>query len=347
MSNYVVDPFFQFGGPPAAPTRNSWVELGRLAPISATNLIVVPVATKKYYMVLSYQKKIVATSSSLEISGITTTDYSVRRSIDGGADVGVGSSSLGLCHDGFADPEPLFRVDYIQNVLQFERLGYAHFTAQGGAGAGVVPRRGEIVGKLAELITPITSIALRTPTGGNFQVGTEIVVLGWDPADGLTTTSNFWQELANVTLGAPNATLDSGVINPTKKYLWVQAWLDKTSALTTGLQFNLDGGANYADRISSNGAADVTTPNLTEIGIDSSSANPTLFNGFIINEQNDEKLVIGHIINQSAPGAGNAPDRKEIAGKWTDTASQITSIQFKATGDTFPIGTRIKVWGHD
>ena len=51
---------------------------------------------------------------------------------------------------------------------------------------------------------------------------------------------------------------------------------------------------------------------------------------------------------QNTAGAANAPKRMEGVGKWTNTSSQITSIDFNNGGSgSYDTGSIIKVWGSD
>jgi hypothetical protein len=57
------------------------------------------------------------------------------------------------------------------------------------------------VGKWANTSNPIDdSLNFKRSIKWRFCTGSEVVVLGWDPAD--THTSNFWEELASVELGS-------------------------------------------------------------------------------------------------------------------------------------------------
>jgi hypothetical protein len=83
--------------------------------------------------------------------------------------------------------------------------------------------REEFVGKWAQTSNPIYLkykwIIFKQDT---FNTGSEVVVLGWDPAD--THTTNFWEELASVDLsGGAAVTYQSGTFTA-KKYLWVQVF---------------------------------------------------------------------------------------------------------------------------
>ena len=82
-------------------------------------------------------------------------------------------------------------------------------------------------------------------------------------------------------------------------------------------------------------------------GITASSL-PSFHNYFVINNSANDKLVTGNNIFQGTAGAGTAPQRMEFTGKWSNTSSQVTEIDFDADGgNSFAATSIIKVWGHD
>ena len=60
-------------------------------------------------------------------------------------------------------------------------------------------------------------------------------------------------------------------------------------------------------------------------------------------------MVIAELIDSNSAGAGNAPNRVEHTGKWTNTSDQITQIDIWADGGStaYDTGSILKVWGHD
>ena len=115
------------------------------------------------------------------------------------------------------------------------------------------------------------------------------------------------------------------------------------------LTFNSDSGSNYAWRYSSNGGTDSTVTNGTKLEMAVTGITPTLFTIFYVNNISaEEKLVIGNTVEQNTAGAGTAPQRMEVVGKWTNTSSQITALNFgnDATGD-YAIDSNASVLGSD
>jgi hypothetical protein len=93
---------------------------------------------------------------------------------------------------------PCFDVSYISNLSTKEKLLINHSVGETVAGAGTAPNRRESVGKWANTSNAVSAVTSVNNQSGDYASGSEVVVLGWDPAD--THTSNFWEELASVNL---------------------------------------------------------------------------------------------------------------------------------------------------
>ena len=284
---------------------------------------------------------------SLRLNTDTGTNYSSRWNNLGTGDntgVNVAQGVFGIRNE--TDSVNAFNVGYISNLSTKEKLGIGFGVHGETAGAGTAPARREAVTKHAQTTNPISEIQVHNIHSGDFPIGSECVVLGWDPAD--THTSNFWEELASVTLGSAGDTIDSGTITA-KKYLWIQSFGIASGVIDQLLQFNSDTGNNYTYRYSDNGAADGTgtTTNKTLFGGPTGAYN-SFGNMFVINNSANEKLCIGNGVAQNTAGAGTAPTRREHVDKWTNTASQITSVQIINQGaGSFDTGSILKVWGSD
>jgi len=335
---------YTFGGG----SVGGWVELGRTTLGSATSTIdVSSLADKRYYMILNnYAASI---DSHLRLNADSGSNYAQRRSDNGGADSSNTSQTKMAFQAGAAGTNARFTVGYISNLSTAEKLGQWWTNIQSTAGAGTAPSRTEGIGKHAQTTNPIDQMTI-VNTGGNFPIGSEIVVLGWDAAD--THTTNFWEELSSTDLsGGAAATLDSDTFTA-KKYLWVQCYVTSAgSAVNPMFRFNTDSGSNYAFRWSQNGGADAT--GVSKDGMQFSQANSTnehFINFFVINNSSNEKLVILHQNEQSGTGAANAPLRTESVHKWANTSSQITKVNLVQDGggtNNFGTETILKVWGSD
>ena len=325
-----------------------WVELARTTLGSAGDDITVSsLADKRYYMFLTSALNSGDNSLFLQMgngSVDTGSNYAQRFSNDGAADgSGVNQTKI-FCGDNNTSPK--FNVGYIANLSSKEKLYQGWEVMQNTAGAGTAPHRMESTGKWANTSNPLDTINFNNTMGGSYDTGSEMVVLGWDPAD--THTTNFWEELANTNAAGSTENMNTGTFTA-KKYLWVQVYLDPDAAYTSEVIFNSDSGSNYAYRYSDNGAADASGANQAQLSVLGETSTPFFTNLFIINNSANEKLVHWNTVGQSTAGAGTAPIRQEGVGKWANTSSQITRIDVNdVTGtDTLSTSSQIVVWGSD
>ena len=133
-----------------------------------------------------------------------------------------------------------------------------------------------------------------------------------------------------------------------KKNLVIQYKGIRSGDMIARLRFNNDSGNNYAQRLSDNGGTDGTNTSQSGLEIATSSSNNEFSTIYVVNESSKEKLVVAEIIGANTAGAGNAPRRRELSGKWANTSNAITRVDFvnTSTGD-FAEGSEVIVWGSD
>jgi hypothetical protein len=332
-----------------------WVELARTTLGTAGDVIdITGLADKRYLMVLTDSR----TDGSGNIlaaqryNGDGGYNYRWRYSNDRATDA-IGNPnaeehvpivSLNGNNDSFA-------VSYIANKSDKEKLVISNSVLKVGTGCS----RTENTAKWTNTSAPINRVyTFERGQSGKYAIGSEVVVLGWDPTD--THTTNFWEELASVNTGAGEV-LDSGTF-AAKKYLWFQfdIVVDTFDNTNATIRFNSDPNGNYARRLSQNGmATDNTATGQTHMTFTYSGGKRVFGNYFVINNSSNEKLAIGHTnaigtaANSTSEGAGVAPRRVEVVGKWANTSSQITQIEVldAAQGDLGLTSGTIKVWGSD
>ncbi len=325
-----------------------WVELGRTKLTTAGDTITVDnLPNKRYYMILADLEESGVVNDKLRFNGDSGSNYSYREQFNGGTD------SSGVSQDSIytSDIEVRnFNVGYIANLSNKEKISIEHVVRQSTAGEANAPVRRETVGKWANTTESINSITRFNAGAGDYTIGSEAVVLGYDPSD--THSTNFWKQLADVT-ATTDGEFDTSTFD-SKKYLWVQYYMKPTGGTVEGDvrvgNGTLDTGSIYARRQSANGAADATGTSETKwITGTTTVSTPEFCNLFIINNATKEKLMIGHVVHQDTAGAGTEPKRKEIVGKWTNTTDQINIIGLHDAAGTGSIGTgsRIIVWGSD
>ena len=325
-----------------------WKELGRTTLGSAGDIIdIASLPNKRYYMVL---ENILGDSGEVSpeitFNGDTGTNYPIRRSNNGGTD--WTSTTYNYMYNAYGGTiSDRFIVGYIANQSDKEKLYQHHQCINvNRSNAGTEPDRNELAAKWVNTSSSIDQITVTNSGGGSFDTGAEVVVLGFDPAD--THSTNFWEELADISLTSTNTSLDSGTFTA-KKYLWVQMYQKGMTGNNTLYNFNSDTGSNYARRWRIDGGTEWTTPSTTGLMCHNAVGTQTdnFFNMFIVNNSANEKLVISSSVYTISTGAGSPPSREEHVGKWDNTSSQITSIQFDHGGSNFGIGSSIKVWGSD
>ena len=316
-----------------------WVELGRTTLGSAGDVIdVTSLPDKRYYMALGDFQSTVTTRPALRFNSDSGSNYADRRSYNGGADnTRTSQTSLDL---PATNGVQYFYVDYVSNLSSKEKL-IIHHNVDGNV-------RAESVGKWTNTSDPIDEFNyLNTDGAGDFASGSEVVVLGWDPAD--THTSNFWEELASVN-GDGTGGFDTGTFT-SKKYLWVQAYLDPSTSARNNFRVGnttIDIGSNYANRYNTDGLNETPIGSQTIIRPNASSySTPSFFNMFIINNSANEKLVIGHTVIQNTAEASTAPNRIEFVSKWADISNQIDIIEAFPSSGNYSTTSQIKVWGAD
>jgi hypothetical protein len=333
-----------FDGTPAV--SGGWKELARTTLGSDGDTInVTGLADKRYLMILKSFSG--STSAHDRFNGDNGSNYAGRYHASG-TDYPLTNRTAYPWHNAGYSTTPNLVIDYVSNLANKEKLIHRYWVYQYTAGAGNAPRRAETVAKWANTSDSINATSMYSSVG-NWNSGSEIVVLGYDPDD--THTDNFWEELADVNAGGSSTSFDTGTFTA-KKYLWVQAYVKISGSANISLRVgnsSLDTGSNYAMRYSENGATDTTYTSF--VAMDQYQGNApsgALCNWFIVNNASNEKLSIGHMVTtEGGSGAGNAPYRNESVGKWANTSNQINIIGIANTaggGGNITVGN-IKVWG--
>ena len=324
----------------AAGVVGGWVELDRTTLGSANaNIDVTSLSDKRYYMILCDLKYTASLTPWLRLNSVSTGNpFADRFSDNGNADSTTVSQNQILLNS--ATTTPTFSVNYAANLSSKEKLIISHTVEQNTAGATNVPDRRELVGKDSQTSNPISAFNLAASTS-TFATGSEMVILEWDPTD--VHTTNFWEQLASVNASGSSTNLSSGTITA-KKYLWIQCWVKNTTSHTSDMTFNNDT-TTYTYRNADNGNTDSTSVSQSDIELFSATTTPVFVNMFIINNSANEKLVIGHTVNQNTAGAGTALNRREFVGKHDNTGSQITEIDIDSSSGNWDSVSIMNVWG--
>jgi len=159
-----------------------------------------------------------------------------------------------------------------------------------------------------------------------------------------------WIRLAHAELSSAGDTINTGDFTP-KDNLIIIAHLPSDGNLDNcklflGTGGSIDTGSNYAFRHSTDGAGDGVNGSMSGYWFTVSNIDAgVMLTANITNIADKEKLIQSHAI-MAPTGAGTAPHRAEVAGKWDDTSGQINTIRItnSGTGD-FEAGSYITVFG--
>jgi len=338
--------FLSFGVAPIGEV-GGWVELGRTTLGSTGSSIdVTGLVDKRYLMVLTDARPDGANINMHgQINNDTASNYAYRSSVQGATDTTTTTTTSYQTIQTGGNQYQCFGVTYLANLSAQEKLIQNWGVPANTAGAGNAPLRTESVAKWVNTSSVIDEINMINIGGGSALItGSEVVVLGWDPAD--TQTTNFWEVLADVDLSTGEADLLEATFT-TKKYLWYQAYFADSGAINPELYINgVKTGTPYARRRSNNGATDATATSQNIITFAQSGGSfPVYVNGFIVNDGSNEVLGIQHGIEQNTAGAANTPNRLELVYKSANTTA-VTEINYDNAGaGNFGKDSYLKVWG--
>ena len=160
-------------------------------------------------------------------------------------------------------------------------------------------------------------------------------------------TSTSWKELGRQTLSGSGDVMTTGTITA-KDNLMILYYGDGDGDMINKLTFNDDTGNNYAYRLSDGGATDSTTTSNAFLEFATSSSSNEFSVANVVNIANQEKLVQLNHVGQNTAGAGTAPRRRELAGKWANTSNAITKgTATNSQSGSFGSGSELIVLGYD
>lgn len=153
------------------------------------------------------------------------------------------------------------------------------------------------------------------------------------------------------TLGSAGDTLEITDLTAKKFNQFLFHGLPAGSTAYGHLRFNANSNTVYAQRYSSNGSTDSTTTSSTLIYGNADSATTDQFDVWYVNSiSGEEKLVIGFLIDAgSTGGAGYAPNRRELVGKFVPSPdADITAVEMDNQGTSdWAVGTNLSALGTD
>ncbi len=111
----------------------------------------------------------------------TATDYAIRRSQNGGADLAQ-TSQANIKYSQSGETTPFFGITYVINITGEEKLVIAHLVNQDTAGAGTAPQREEIIGKVDTTTNSgqFTRIDMTNDQAGSYDTDSNLSAIGTD-----------------------------------------------------------------------------------------------------------------------------------------------------------------------
>ena len=184
-----------------------------------------------------------------------------------------------------------------------------------------------------------------TSSSGDFEIGSEIVVLGCDDdeADGGGTT-NAWQQVGLDSLSSDANTLTCTFT--TKKYLMVEVYMPNTGTdyVHLRMQFNGDTNPRYTNRYSENGG-NSSADSANYLTVNGGASRDSYMVFYLRAIDTEPKFVMSRTVVENG--------RFNMYGKWYKQGGEeaLTSLRIYDSDGTHstPLadGSEIRVWGFD
>jgi len=164
-----------------------------------------------------------------------------------------------------------------------------------------------------------------------------------------------WVRLETKTLSSPaeNVVFDSVITSPKKFNEIISHYIGAGNAnydLQLGYS-SIDTGSNYAYRQNINGGSDSTITSHVDIRLQdaATAGGDNCFSVvYLLNIASQEKMAITFSLGTGdASGAGTAPVRQEVTGKWVNTSNQQDLAKVRTSFPDLTIGSNITQIGTD
>ena len=337
MSLNIINPFQKFASGGAI--IPFYQELGRYTASGTTDTLdVSSFASKPYLMILDHAIPSGVCSDKMTYNGVSSSDYATRDSGNGGGD-GTNAPNPNITLNYTSDDNQRFVVGFMDNPADYEKLGVFWTNQASGTASDDIPNRTEVAGKYAETSNRITRITDTNDKAGDFDTGSELVVLGYDPANDTSDQSNFWELLASD--GGAKEELTSGTLTA-KKYYFVM--FGQYSNVQCRIRLNDDSSANYCLRRNEDGTERTEVDQNEWRTWNNGSAVGRQVAMFIVNVASQTKLM-QYWVNESSATGNNNINSMEGAGMWDNASDAVTKISFDSDGGTLDSNSFLQVWG--
>ena len=156
-----------------------------------------------------------------------------------------------------------------------------------------------------------------------------------------------WKKLGSTTLSSYAEHITYSITSSKFVSFMIHGIPDST--VHASFQFNSDTGQSYNNTYETNGGTNYTDASQTKLRISPDGhTTPEFFITNMANFSGSEKILISHCVYQNTAGAGTAPARIELTGKWTGTA-EVSAIKFyeNTQAGGYTTGTNITTLGSD
>ena len=158
-----------------------------------------------------------------------------------------------------------------------------------------------------------------------------------------------WGKAGSTTLTSSGDTITVSDLSVNKFNIFLCNSLGTGGNVDQSWQFNDNTNSVYAYRRSSDGGTDGTTVSTNRIHVADSGANPVFSVVYAVSITGEEKLVISYAVEASSAGAGNAPTREEVVGKFVPSPdADITRVDCdNRSGGSFDTSSNLSALGSD
>ena len=342
-----------------SPSVAGWKELGRKKLGSSADTIDVSnIDNKKYLMFIVQSIPSGNTNLGLRFNGETGSRYSQNGSYNTAND-SSGSSTSTSCigNYGSAITTPALHIGYVVNETNKIKLIRSNSVIQKDISDVLDVQESWGTFAPSTITEVIEDLSWINTDSGSFDTDSELIVLGWDPAD--THTDNFWEELATITETEGTSETFNTPVFTSKKYIMFEAYIIDQNNSDAGIDMYVNdttGSGTYRMRYDNNfakqGYDGGTGTGSYQLLYGNGFVNNENFymRGFGLNISGKQKLFMADVVTDGGSNTGT-PNARVLGGKTVATNYDITQIGFRnrgtTTGKNIGIGSVIKVWGHD
>jgi hypothetical protein len=157
-----------------------WEEIGRTTLTVAGDTVTVnDLPARKYLQIHISLLPSGAITGSMRFNNDSGSNYAFNSLTNGGAGAGSTSQTF-LSVDVDAATTSKYAVVDCVNIQSSPKLTFCEVNSEAASGAGTAPNHRAVIGKWQNTSAQITRVDVLNTAGGDFAIGTQVVVLGHD-----------------------------------------------------------------------------------------------------------------------------------------------------------------------